>query len=154
MRLYFILALLVVTLDQITKVWALTSCVVRRELFPGISCELVFNKGISWGMFQAHGMLEQVTLTLLLIGIILFLMHYTCRRIARGFGILGEVLVIAGALSNIADRFLHGAVVDFIHLGYWGIEFPTFFNIADTAIVLGVLLMLFSTKGSYATTPL
>lgn len=147
---YCVIALLVIALDQVTKVWAIASCTSRHELFPGVTCELVFNKGISWGMLPARSVLEQCMLNVGLISIVIFLLYHTYKRWVKGFAIGGEVLVIAGALSNIADRFLHGAVVDFIHVGYYGIEFPTFFNLADAAIVVGVLCMLFSPRGSYA----
>ena len=144
---YFVIMALVVAIDRLTKVWALTTCLTYRALMPGLSCELVFNKGISWGMLQADSRLSQIALTCALISIIVFLLYYTYKRFERGLTIVGEVLVIAGSLSNIADRLLYGAVVDFIHIGYHGLEFPTFFNIADAAIVLGVLMMLKSTKG-------
>ena len=56
--------------------------------------------------------------------------------------IVGEVMVVAGAVSNLIDRVLHHAVVDFIELSYKGWSWPVF-NIADCCIVIGVFLLIF-----------
>lgn len=149
-RWYLFLAVVVLMVDRLTKLWALSSCLTQRVLMPGVSCELVFNKGISWGILQAHDTLSQFVLNLVLMGIIVFLFYYTYKRLHTGLIVVGEVLVIAGALGNIVDRLLYGAVIDFIYVGYNGFHFPTFFNIADAAIVVGVFFMLISTRRSHA----
>jgi len=64
------------------------------------------------------------------------------RRIQRSQGINGYAAVVAGALSNVFDRFWYTGVIDFIDIHYGGWHYPTF-NIADVAIVCGIIWIAF-----------
>ena len=71
------------------------------------------------------------------------------RRLpAKGQGILasGLSLIVGGALGNVIDRVLHGHVIDFIRVHYREHYFPAF-NVADSAITIGVIIMLFDMLG-------
>lgn len=126
---------LVVAADQVTKTLAvdhLTSGPVH--LVGPLSLELAFNSGVAFSIGTG------LTLPILLVGfglvvvVLWFLRGAPSAGIAAGLG-----LVLGGALGNLADRLFrdrHGAVVDFVHLGFW----PTF-NLADASIVCGCLLL-------------
>jgi signal peptidase II len=127
----------VVALDQGTKALA-TSLVDRGdrvEVLPFLAVENVRNKGVAFGLGgDISAALIGVTI-ILLAGLLVFLA-------ARGDGgwrvWLPAALLLGGALGNLADRVREGAVIDFIDLPLW----PTF-NLADVAITVGVILLLF-----------
>ncbi len=132
----------VLVLDRITKLWALASCGDEIALFPFVSCELAFNRGISWGMFQAYDPWWFALQSSLIGGVLAFLSFYTIKKFLNNKVCWGEVLVIAGGMGNLLDRLWYGAVVDFILVSYGSHQFPTF-NAADAVICLGVGFMLF-----------
>jgi signal peptidase II len=102
---------------------------------------MVWNKGISYGLFQQGSALGQIVLVCLavaaVIGLTLWLAQMTSRIGAAGAG-----LVMGGAVGNAIDRVVHGAVADFFsfHAGdfYWYV-----FNVADAAIVAGVVGLMY-----------
>ena len=133
---------LIVALDQGSKALA-TSLVDRGdrvEALPFLHFENVRNEGVAFGLGGDISVaLIGVTIVLLL-GLLVFLA-------LRGGGWwsvwLPAALLLGGALGNLADRVRDGAVIDFIDLPLW----PTF-NLADVAITLGVLLLLFDVERS------
>ncbi len=103
---------------------------------------LVFNTGISYGLFSGGGNLQRWILVILSLAIIIFLLNFLKNEnslISR----ISISLIIGGALGNIYDRFIYGAVVDFISLHAKGFSWYIF-NIADIFIVLGVILFILS----------
>lgn len=136
----------IIMLDRITKLWALANLESPRQLTPFLSLELVFNAGISWGMFNQSGLLIFSGITLIIVLIIISLSWYAYQRMRHGYIVLGECMVIAGALSNIIDRFLYQGVIDFILFSYAQWSFPVF-NVADCAIVVGVAYMFIMHQG-------
>ena len=138
----FLGATIVLMVDRIAKGWALTLGKQRDQWFPGLSFQLQFNRGITWGMFHASSSPYVFYLiTLLVSALILFLGWYIGHRYRQGKSVLAEVLVLTGAFSNLLDRFLYHGVIDFIILSYGTWSWPTF-NIADAMIVLGILWMI------------
>ena len=126
----------VVALDQAAKQIAIAS-VERGEstnVFFGLDITNSRNSGIAFGAFQGGGLVVG-----LLIGVSLalllgyFALHATMPRLWLPVGML-----VGGALGNVADRAREGAVIDFIDPVGW----PAF-NLADTAIVGGVLVLLY-----------
>jgi signal peptidase II len=132
----------VVALDQGTKALAtsLVSRGDRYEVLPCLSFENVRNEGVAFGLGgDISAVLIGATIVLQL-GLLIFL----ASRDRSGWLIwLPAALLIGGALGNLADRVRDGAVTDFIDLPLW----PTF-NLADVAIVAGVLLLLFDIERS------
>ena len=109
---------------------------------------LVWNRGVSFGMFANQSLLSILILNGMAIVALIFLFVWCCRippykRLNFNIERIGMSCVIGGALGNIADRFLYGAVVEFIDLHYSGYHWPAF-NIADFAISIGAILMIFS----------
>lgn len=147
----YLLALLLLSLDQVTKFWAVKYLVNIMPVFNFLNLikldlELAFNQGVSWGLFRAHNLIARLSLIVVISVILIYLIFYTRQRLRSGKTILAESLIIAGAISNLIDRLYYGAVIDFIHVSFkfnnlnW--DFPIF-NLADVGIFIGVCYMLF-----------
>jgi signal peptidase II len=130
--------------DQALKAWILFvfELPLREPVRLGpIELVMVWNRGISYGLLQQHEDWGCYGLILLSVVAALFLSLWLRRAPDRLVGIaLG--LLIGGALGNALDRVLYGAVADFILL-WWISFFPYVFNVADSAIVAGVALLLY-----------
>ena len=131
-------------LDRMTKWWAITFLCQSPLSVWGeyVSCILTYNRGVSWSLLSYQNALGYGMITLLIACIIGFLIMHIVTRYQKNGMIFGELLVLGGAVSNLYDRLVFGGVVDFILLRYQELSFPVF-NIADTAIVCGVLIMLY-----------
>ena len=103
---------------------------------------LVFNTGISYGLFSGGGDFQKWILISLSILIIIFLLSFI-RNESSILSKLSISFIIGGALGNVLDRFTYGAVVDFISLHAKGFSWYIF-NIADMFIVIGVILFILS----------
>jgi signal peptidase II len=141
-----ILALAVIAIDQAAKAWILTGLnLPLREsvkLAGPFYLTMVWNSGVSFvGPFlQAHKEVIRWLLTAFSVGVSLILIAWV-RRAERVLFATAIGLVIGGAIGNAVDRVRFGAVADFIdvrHLLY----FPWIFNIADSAITVGICLLL------------
>ena len=133
----------VIVLDQLSKWWILS---VHRlperistEVLPFFSLTMVWNRGVSFGLFQAEdaGRWLLAAFSLLVAG----LLAAWARKAERPLLAAALGLVIGGALGNLIDRVRFGAVADFINVSGLGF-FPWVFNVADSAITLGVILLL------------
>ena len=103
---------------------------------------LVFNTGISYGLFSGGGDFQKWILISLSILIVIFLLSFI-RNESSILSKLSISFIIGGALGNVLDRFIYGAVVDFISLHAKGFSWYIF-NIADMFIVVGVILFILS----------
>jgi len=137
----------VVGIDQFSKYMVLqhfgeTGCVDRREPVTGfLDLVLTCNRGMSFGLFNSGGGLSVPLFALAAAAIVAILIFWLSR--VRGDILSNAIgLIIGGAIGNVIDRLRLGGVVDFLyfHLGSW--YWPAF-NLADSAICLGVLTMLF-----------
>jgi signal peptidase II len=139
-----IVALAVVLVDQIVKVGVL-SHFGRSEgdptpLGPFLDLTLQRNRGISFSLFASDSALGQaalLSLTLAATG----LLAWWLFRSRSALSAVGLGLIVGGALGNAIDRFAHGAVIDYLDLHAFGRHFFVF-NIADTAINIGVALLI------------
>ena len=138
----FGLAALVLVLDQLTKLWALDALAnppVRIQVLPFWNFVLVWNRGVSFGLFGEGGLsplaLSAITGAIAL-GVAVWLIRARSWWTAIAAG-----LVLGGAIGNIIDRLAYGAVVDFIDWHAYGYHWPVF-NIADAGITLGVMVLI------------
>lgn len=138
---YAVLALSVLILDRLTKLYAVYYCQTEQVFTRYLSCELVMNRGISWGMLNSTDMLMHTAVFVAVVVVTLVLAWYTYKRFCDGYVIYGELLVLSGSLSNIIDRLYYGGVLDFIVVHTKLYTWPVF-NIADSAIVLGVVVII------------
>ena len=145
MRLGLAVAVVVALLDQATKLWIVDVFagmpgVYVRPVMPFLNLALTMNHGMSFGLFNTQGMLNALVFTALAAAIVAALVVWLARTreplLAVAIG-----LVIGGAVGNVADRLVRGAVVDFIDV-HWGELHWFVFNLADAAITVGVGLMV------------
>ena len=140
---YGLLGVLAVVLDRVTKNWVLDKLDGILNITDYLSFEFVLNRGISWGMFSSDSEGTFLLIAAAVSGLVLFLISFARERFKHDHLIFGEVLVLAGALSNLFDRFMYRGVVDFIVFSYQSWTFPAF-NVADMCVVSGVFIMLIS----------
>lgn len=112
----------------------------RVEVLPFFDLVMVWNRGISYGLFQADSLALTRLLTLFQLCAVALLTWWLFRADRRLLGV-GLGLVIGGALGNVIDRIRFGAVADFFHFHAGNFSFYVF-NIADAAITIGVVLLL------------
>lgn len=132
-------------LDQLSKFAVLThfhetGCVLHQQaLTPFLKLVLTCNSGVSFGFLNRTGVNSAVFA--LVAGLIVVMLLVWLSRVATIFLAVAIGLVIGGAVGNAIDRLRIGAVIDFLyfHAGSW--YWPAF-NLADSAICLGVAAML------------
>lgn len=133
-------ALATVAADQAVK--ALVRTTIERgeevELVLGVQLVNVRNRGIAFGLFADGGGLLVIFAVAALAALLVFFARHRDRPLVW----LPTGLLIGGALGNLIDRTLDGAVTDFVDLPLW----PAF-NLADVAITLGVISLLYVLEG-------
>ena len=144
-RLGVVVALLSLIADQIHKSWMLHIYKITQKdvvpITPFLDLVLVWNKGISYGLFQQDNLPGRLALVIFAILASLALLAVLAQAETRVMAVsIG--LIIGGALGNAADRLIYGAVADFISLHAYGFYWYVF-NIADVAIVAGVVGLLY-----------
>lgn len=137
------MTVLILVLDQISK-WVIHDVVMvpprAIPVFPGFNLVLVFNKGVSFGQLNwlNSWALSALAVTIS-VALVFWLRKAETRLLAVALGI-----IIGGAVGNVIDRIRFGAVVDFLDFYIPGTAWPHWpaFNVADSAIVVGVGLIL------------
>jgi signal peptidase II len=137
------LAVGVIVLDQAVKSWIMNGL----HLEPGISLAiwgplrltLVENRGVSFGLFQSDAPWTRWALAAFSLVVSLALAVWV-RRAEKPFTGLALGLIIGGAMGNLLDRVRNGAVVDFVDVQ--ALYFPWVFNVADSAITIGIVLLM------------
>ncbi|MDR0631468.1 MAG: signal peptidase II [Holosporales bacterium] len=157
--------LLVLLVDQISKALVL-SHVSSRGVIPVIShlnIVCVLNRGISFGLLSSGGTWQLVLIWCVVICLVVYL-GYQFWYSSSWVLLVCVGAILGGAIGNIVDRAIHGAVVDFIdvfvtNLNFFGVTVKEWhwpaFNVADSAVVVGVLGLIFlqlrnETRGSPA----
>jgi lipoprotein signal peptidase len=156
--LYFLGFVLILFLDQYTKMWALeTLPQINSASFPYGGWELArlnmgtlgsvemafvlaFNKGAAWSFLQDYPEF------LLFIRVVLVFLLLLWLNFSTGMKRWAALMLLAGACSNLVDMFYRGAVIDMISFTFWGYPYPIF-NFADMMICMGAIcLMLLGVK--------
>ena len=131
--------------DRITKLMVIAAADGRvgqlYEVFPFFNIVMVWNTGVSFSLFAGHGEWGRWILVVLASAITAFLIRLMLQAKNRITG-MAYAMVIAGAVGNIWDRIQYGAVADFLDFHLRGVHFPSF-NVADSLIFLGVVVLLF-----------
>lgn len=140
-------AFAVITLDRITKYWA-QCCLTSTTLqWPWVAeLELSFNRGVTFGLFHDQAPLV-FWLIIVLVGFLLFCVAFAgAQAWRRHEDVQSYLIILAGGCSNLYDRLVYGGVIDFISLSPQ-IPFLQFsFNIADVAIIVGIMLLVLQRK--------
>ena len=146
MRLYFLIFGVVLFADQVTKYWIVTgfSLYEHRVIIPDFfNLVYVTNKGAAFSMFASvdSPLRHYFFVTINILAFIgLTIAAFKMRRLNKFYS-LSFALVSSGAVGNVIDRIRMGAVVDFLDF-YWGNYHWPAFNVADSAICVGVGILL------------
>ncbi len=140
------IALLIIVVDQLTKVWIQRSLELYEtiEVLPVLNIYHTFNRGAAWSFLATADGWQRWMFSILAIGVSIALIVWL-RRLAiasQGLLVAGLVLIVGGALGNLVDRLYLGHVVDFIYV-HWGDAYFPAFNVADSAISIGAALVIF-----------
>ncbi|OGT30359.1 MAG: signal peptidase II [Gammaproteobacteria bacterium RIFCSPHIGHO2_12_FULL_35_23] len=138
------LSIIVLIIDLYSKHYFYTHLVFGESvvILPVFNLTLMFNKGAAFSFLNTASGWQLWFFNAIAIIVCLFIFVWLSQiKRNRNFIALGLALVLGGALGNLFDRLWHGYVVDFIdlHIGSW--HWPVF-NIADSAIVIGVVILI------------
>lgn len=148
---WLILAVVVGVLDQITKQMVMANLQLG-QMIPVTSffdLVLVFNTGAAFSFLAEHGGWQRWFFTVLAFAISAWMLTLMHQHRHEKLLPAAFALIIGGALGNVYDRLVHGAVVDFLHFHYAGWSWPAF-NLADSAITVGVVMMLWGQLSGHA----
>jgi len=145
---YYLLCLLLVILDQLTKqivvsLFALGESMVINSY---LSWTYIQNTGAAFSILSGGGAIQKAFLlgvSLFVSAMVMVWIHKTPA--IRRQRLLGQFLLLSGALGNLLDRAQYGYVVDFIDVHYQDYYWPVF-NVADSLIFIGVILILFERR--------
>jgi signal peptidase II len=143
--LWLTLAMLVVVLDQVTKVLASNGLQYAQpiEVLPFLNWTLLHNTGAAFSFLSDAGGWQRWFFALLAIGVSSVLVVWLFRLKGNHFlQKLSLALILGGAVGNLWDRVVLGYVVDFIQVHWQSRHFFPAFNIADSAITVGAILMI------------
>lgn len=138
------LSLLVIGLDQVSKQLVESSLLVYETIpvMPYFNLTLAYNEGAAFSFLSDQGGWQRWLLAGLAAGFSLLLIVWLAKlERAERLVAIACSLIIGGAIGNLIDRLLFGHVIDFLDVYYGEWHWPAF-NIADSAIVLGVALMI------------
>ena len=136
-------ALLVVAADQLSKIWIRSNLAVGQSLPETGFFRLthVHNTGAAFGLFRDQSFVLTIVGLVAVVALLLyaFLIYRHFPILDSRLGKLALGLVLGGTVGNLIDRLCFGYVTDFIDVGIW----PTF-NVADSALVVGVIIVAYS----------
>jgi len=137
-----VVAAAVITIDQLTKTWAVHTLATRDiDLFWTLRFHLARNRGPAFSLgFGSGGLIAILAIVIVIVFLVIG------RSVDTKLGVLSLGLVLGGAIGNLVDRafregsgFLGGGVIDFIDPQWWPI-----FNVADMAVTIGGVLLVFT----------
>lgn len=143
LRWYWVVVLVFLA-DQLSKQWVLANFDLFEsvKLLPFFNFTYVRNYGAAFSFLSEAGGWQRWLFTLVAVGFSTLLTVWLRKQSASLWKLnLAYTLVIGGALGNLIDRLMHGFVVDFIDF-YWGKSHYPAFNIADSAIFIGAVLII------------
>ena len=147
-RLGFIIALIVFSIDRLSKWWFIDIFKLPTkgtvEIFNIFDVVMVWNRGVSFGFLSASddvGRWALVGLNLIIVTVLIYWL-----KSAKNYNLSGSIgLIIGGACGNIYDRVKFGAVADFFQF-HWEDWYFAVFNFADSFIFIGAMLLIFNSN--------
>ncbi|MGP4078133.1 signal peptidase II [Halobacillus sp. K22] len=144
MYVYYLIAMAIIILDQWTK-WLVVSNMQIGESIPIIENFFYLtshrNQGAAWGILQGQMWFFYI-ITIIVIGVVIYYMQQFAKE-SRLAGVALS-LILGGAIGNFIDRVFRKEVVDFADTLIFSYDFPIF-NVADSALVIGVILVMLAT---------
>ncbi len=143
MRKWLALAAVIVVLDQITKYVVVQNFVLHESLRVTSFFNLVrvHNAGASFSMLADAGGWQRWFFIAIAVAASIWVVWLMARHTQQKLFCLALTLILGGAVGNLIDRVLFGAVVDFLQFHYGGWYFPAF-NVADSSITCGAVLLI------------
>ncbi len=140
--------LVVLLVDQISKWWVLGNMALHQSMpvIPGLfNITSVRNPGAAFGLFSSFGAGVRIAFLagVSILAVVLLVVYYLKSRPRDGLPRFAAALVIGGAIGNLIDRIRFGEVVDFLDV-YIGRHHWPAFNVADSAITVGITLFVWS----------
>jgi signal peptidase II len=146
MRIVFWVALLTIGIDQLSKYLVVHALDLARVMAidvlpPYLNFRMAWNTGVNFGLLSSNRWLLIAVALIITIAILIWV-----RRAPGGrWHKIAAGLLVGGAIGNVIDRLIYGAVADFLNMSCCGINNPFVFNIADIAVFAGALgLVIFS----------
>ena len=145
---WFSLSVLIVLLDEASKYWVLNAFVPYqpKALLPMLNFVLAYNNGAAFSFLNNAGEWHRWFFVgfsfVMSLVLAVWLWRLPSTERVQSFGLS---LILGGAVGNLLDRLILGHVIDFIDVYYANYHWPTF-NLADSAICLGVFLLLLTMK--------
>jgi signal peptidase II len=142
-------AALILAADQVSKWYVLNGLDLplrgRVRVLPVLDLTMVWNRGVTFGMLNGLGAWSGPAIAVVAL-VIVAALGLWLRRVRSSLTAVAIGAVAGGAVGNVMDRLRHGAVVDFIyaHIGDWAWNY--IFNIADAAIVCGVIALVLDSQ--------
>lgn len=141
---YFVIAAVIIGLDQISK-WMILEHFVyteRLNLIPNcFDLILVYNTGAAFSFLAEASGWQKYFFTILAFAVCTYLSLGIVKNQFMSMGKIAAAFIIGGALGNVADRLIHGHVVDWLLVYYQSWSYPAF-NLADSFICVGAVLLL------------
>jgi signal peptidase II len=142
MRLLLTTLTLTIALDQATKYLVVHMLNLRSvgviEVWPPyLTFRMAWNEGVNFGLLGGAGDLGRWLLIGVAVAISAWVLHWARRERKNRMVQVAAGLLVGGALGNVIDRLIFGAVADFLNMSCCGISNPYAFNVADIAIFLG-----------------
>ncbi len=144
------IAFVVIVLDQLTKYWIHQTLTYGQaiEVLPFFNLVLVYNPGAAFSLLSDQPGWQKnffIAVATVASGWVLYLLaRYPQRRLFC----LALALILGGAIGNLIDRIVFGAVIDFVDIHAAGYHWPAF-NVADSSITCGAALLIFSSFGKH-----
>lgn len=146
---YLWISVVIVILDQASKWWAVQTLKFTGsiEVMPFLNFTLVYNSGAAFGFLNDAAGWQNVMFVVIAIVVSFVILAMAKRLGANDVQVMvGLMLVLGGAVGNLIDRLRFGYVIDFIDVYYREWHFPVF-NIADSAITLGAIVLILDALG-------
>ena len=142
---YLAIATLTLLLDQLSKWSALSNLQlgVPEPVLPFLNWLLLFNPGAAFSFLAQGSGWQRWFFTILGILASVYIIYLLRKSLEDKLLCVSLSLILGGALGNVIDRIMYGAVVDFIDLYYANWHWPAF-NVADSAICVGAALIIYS----------
>jgi signal peptidase II len=139
------ISMLVIAADQLSKLWIERTMVLGDTftVLPVLDIVRAHNTGAAFSFLADAGGWQRWAFSLLAVGVSIALVFWLRRLALTTHALLafGLALILGGAIGNVIDRFEHGYVVDFVH-AHWGSHYFPAFNVADSAISIGAVLVI------------
>jgi signal peptidase II len=150
MRLVYWVAICIFILDQVTKYWIVHGLDLARlgaiDVFPPyLNLRMAWNYGINFGLLSQDSPTTRWALILVALVISGGVLWWVRREPGGRWQAISAGLLVGGAIGNVIDRIIYGAVADFLNMSCCGINNPYAFNVADISVFAGAIgLVLFT----------